>query len=317
LSNLIALLVGGEYIDADGMLRTTLPLDAIDPNHRDVPPDLREKLLHLRYHANYIEDALQTGQLEISHDGRFLFRTKLPVESFVGFAFEAYVVRELNRSKNLLRRALIWCTQRMQVKEGFLAQITAIGTGLIATKNEYKAFYEPQSKLDVKFVRPKYNRERKEHFFDLMPRYKTSIPAGIQVKAIRWNEKIEIVDKVLSGEYSHVLTCLYNNNARFGHTRDVCHRILENMFKAGSLEAEKYFNAVASIRGPSDLGYDQQDMTEYYHYILSNYPNVQDPGELTDLMSNVELSGRFSRTIIYPGEKKIVVPDMLNFQIEE
>lgn len=294
-----------------------MPPGAINLGFPGIDPQLREQLLHLRHATNYMDDALQTGYLIMTPSGNFIFHTDLPAESFVGFAIEAYVVRLLNGSSRLKRNALLWCSRKMQVKDDFLSQFTAIGTGLLATKQNHISFFEPQSKLDVKFVRPRHNKRTKEDYFDLLPQEGTYIPAGIQVKAITTNEKAEIVDKIVSGEYSHVLTCCWSKERGGGHTKDVCMRILYDMLSSGLLPYDQYLKALNSIKSPSDLGFDQAEIDEYIRYLIDNYPRVHNPSEFTDVIANLEITAQFSPTSIYSDERKIVLPDQMNFQIEE
>lgn len=264
-----------------------------------------------------MDDALQTGHLIMTPSGNFKFHTELPAESFVGFAVEAYVVRVLNNSLRLKRHALLWCSRKMQVKDDFLSQFTAIGTGLLATKQNHISYFEPQSKLDVKFIRPRINKRTKEEYFDLLPQEGTHIPAGIQVKAITTNMKAEIVDKIISGEYSHVLTCCWSSERGGGHTKDVCMRILKEMLNADTLRYDQYFKAMDAIKSPSDLGFDQAEIDEYIKYLIANYPRVLNPSEFTDVVATVEITAQFSPPSIYGKERKIVLPNQINFQIED
>lgn len=317
MSNLIILPQENEYIDQDGVLRTTLPPGAINLGYPGIDPRLREQLLHIRHARNYMEDALQTGYLIMTPSGNFIFHTDLPAESFVGFAIEAYVVRLLNNSMRLKRNSLLWCSRKMQVKDDFLSQFTAIGTGLLATKQNHINYFEPQSKLDVKFIRPRINKRTKEEYFDLLPQEGTHIPAGIQVKAITTNEKSEIVDKVLSGEYPHVLTCCWSSERGGGHTKDVCMTILKNMLNSRLVRYDQYLRAVDAIKSPSELGFDQAEIDEYIQYLIANYPKVLSPNEFTDVVATVEITAQFSPQSVFSDNRKIVLPDQMNFQIED
>jgi hypothetical protein len=317
LSNLILLPQENEYIDLDGVLRTTLPPGAINLAFPGIHPQLREQLLHVRHATNYMADALETGHLIMTASGNFIFHTDLPAESFVGFAMEAFVVRMLNSNPRLKRNALLWCSRKMQVKDDFLSQFTAIGTGLLATKQNHISLYEPQSKLDVKFIRPRHNKRTKQEYFDLLPQEGTHIPAGIQIKAITRNEKAEIVDKIISGEYSHVLTCCWSSERGGAHTKDVCMTILKDMLNASLLPYDEYLRALDAIKSPADLGFDQSDIDEYIRYLIANYPKVLSPNEFTDVVATLEITAQFSPPSHYLGERKILLPDEMNFQIED
>lgn len=97
----------------------------------------------------------------------------------------------------------------------------------------------------------------------------TTNDAGIQIKAITGNEKAEIIDPLLSGKYSHVLTFLRHQDGIHSHT--VCMQILDDMYRNREIELSQLHNLQDSIRSPEMLGEDQRNVDDYYQYINNWY----------------------------------------------
>lgn len=68
-----------------------IPLSILDPNHSAISPEIRKKILRERYKNQLIADGLETGHLKEIR-GNIYFVSKLSLESFAGFVFEAYLV---------------------------------------------------------------------------------------------------------------------------------------------------------------------------------------------------------------------------------
>ncbi|HAU4349171.1 TPA: hypothetical protein F6W67_27510, partial [Serratia marcescens] len=90
-----------------------IPLSILDPNHSAISPEIRKKILRERYKNQLIADGLETGHLKEIR-GNIYFVSKLSLESFAGFVFEAYLVSLFNRNKNIGRAALTWCSCRQR-----------------------------------------------------------------------------------------------------------------------------------------------------------------------------------------------------------
>ncbi|HHK5910266.1 TPA: hypothetical protein ACQVTP_005073, partial [Serratia marcescens] len=182
--------------------------------------------------------------------------------SFAGFVFEAYLVSLFNRNKNIGRAALTWCSCRQrQVMTNIYEKYKAIGTGFITTKALYPHLYAPQSRSDIIFIR--------NNLISGQPEPATENPttniAGIQVKAIRSNFKSEIIDPIVSGKYSHVITLL---NDQYGTpSRTTCLRELDILANNGSIHPSMREFVSERIKGPEFLGISQRDVEDYYDYI--------------------------------------------------
>ncbi|HHK8132004.1 TPA: hypothetical protein ACQVHH_005323, partial [Serratia marcescens] len=230
-------------------------------NHSAISPEIRKKILRERYKNQLIADGLETGHLKEIR-GNIYFVSKLSLESFAGFVFEAYLVSLFNRNKNIGRAALTWCSCRQrQVMTNIYEKYKAIGTGFITTKALYPHLYAPQSRSDIIFIR--------NNLISGQPEPATENPttniAGIQVKAIRSNFKSEIIDPIVSGKYSHVITLL---NDQYGTpSRTTCLRELDILANNGSIHPSMREFVSERIKGPEFLGISQRDVEDYYDYI--------------------------------------------------
>lgn len=238
-----------------------MPLSILDPNHSAISPEMRKKILRERYKNQLIADGLETGHLK-EFRGNIYFASKLSLESFAGLVFESYLVSLFNRNKNMGRAALTWCSCRQrQVMTNIYEKYKAIGTGFITTKALYPHLYAPQSRSDIIFIR--------NNPISGQPEPATENPttniAGIQVKAIRSNFKSKIIDPIVLGEYSHVITLL---NDQYGTpSRTTCLRELDILANNGSIHPSMREFITERIKGPEFLGISQRDVEDYYDYI--------------------------------------------------
>lgn len=251
------LVVGNEEL----ITLLNIPLSILDPNHSAISPEMRKNILRERYKNQLIADGLETGHLKEIR-GNISFASKLSLESFAGFVFEAYLVSLFNRNKNMGRAALTWCSCRQrQVMTNIYEKYKAIGTGFITTRTLYPHLYAPQSRTDIIFIRNNPISGQPEPATE----NPTSNIAGIQVKAIRSNFKSEIIDPILSGKYSHVITLL---NDQYGTpSRTTCLRELNILSNNGSIHPSMREFVMERIKGPEFLGISQRDVEDYYDYI--------------------------------------------------
>jgi hypothetical protein len=300
-----------EIVAPDGRIVIPISLASLDPTHPTVPDFMKNEILKFRHHQQFLIDGIASGNLWF--DGKlYRFRTKLPFESFCGFLFEAWVVRILNADPQLKRRAVEWCANMKDVKIDFTDPYKAVGTGLEKTRIDHIQFYNRSHPLDVKFITERFDKNENEYFFDPLLINGRQSSAGIQIKAITTNIKAQIIEPILSGKYSKVLTLLKTATGK--HSYFECVDILKGMkiAKNGITDAQ-YIKAVEAIYSPFHLGLDQYTIDDYYRHAQNVYQASQDSynfgvsgGEsiMWDA-AHMEVSG-------YHMKNSILVPDSLD-----
>ncbi|MBK1851644.1 hypothetical protein FE845_09845 [Marinobacter sp. 1-4A] len=259
------ILCSNQEIQSDPELRAMfdVPVGLLDPNHISIDENLKKQILRDRYHNKLIADGLETGRFFYGVNGQLQFRTGLQAHSFAGYIFEAYAVQCFNDNKQTIgRNAFIWSTKRQQPNQTYVDQFKAIGTGFITTSSSYPQFYNPQHQLDVRFIRKKPKTE----IYEPATQQGTTVGAGIQIKAITGNERTEIIDPLLSGKYTHILTFL--RHADGVHSYERCMQIVKKLFKDGVIGLHERNKLEDGIRNPESLGMDQRNIDDYYQYIL-------------------------------------------------
>ncbi|MGR3047241.1 hypothetical protein ABMY01_23290, partial [Vibrio vulnificus] len=240
-----------------------VPVGFLDPNHPAIDENLKKQILRDRYHNKLVADGLETGRFFYDNAGNLKFKTGLQPYTFAGYIFEAYAVQIINENMfSIGRQAFIWSTKRLQAKQDYVGQYQAIGTGFITTQSAFPQFYSPQHNLDIRFIR----KTPKTESYEPATLQGTTIGAGIQVKAITGNERSEIIDPILSGKYTHVLTFL--RHADGVHSYERCMQIAHNMFRNGEIGLSERQRLEESIKSPESLGIDQRNVDDYYQYIL-------------------------------------------------
>ena len=295
------ILCSNQEIQADPELRKIFdvpPLGLLDPSHPAINESLKKKILHDRYHDKLIADGLETGHFRYDQNHNIQFRTGLPVYSFAGYIFEAYAVQVFNDYMDSIgRRAFIWSTRRKKANQNYVSQYKAIGTGFITTQSSYPQFYNPQHQLDIKFIR----KNPKENIYEPAIQLGTTLEAGIQIKAITNNEKEEIIDPILSGKYSYVLTFLRHSDGM--HSFDKCMNLIKILFKNGSIGQDQKNLLESSIQNPEGIGMDQRNIDEYYEYIIHWYKGRADIHQFISEGISLEVKGyKYSNGLLIPED---------------
>lgn len=245
----------------------TLPISCLDPRYPGLSSQAKYEILTARYHNQLIADGIETGLIVLNPNGQYNYNfTNRNIESVIGFIFESYIVDKINKNmRSIGRRLFELCTRRQQTTDAYIDQFFAIGTGFTSTDKLFPYHSNRTSNVDIIFIRK--NKEGKyEPATEMGSSKQAGITAGIQIKTITCGEKEAIVDKVLSGRYSCVLTLLSHNNGRdCAHSVEHCRIILKSM---KSLDPSQRNDALMKIVGPADVGLDQRDIDDYYQYIL-------------------------------------------------
>jgi len=262
----------------------TVPVQLLDPSHPQVSPEARIEILRARYHQQMIADGIETGHFAMDANGQLSCRTRLPLPSFLGFMFEAFLVNAFNtRMSSVGRAAFEWCSNRERTRDEYIKQFKAVGTGFISTSNVHPHLHAPQSNLDIVFVRKRPNTEISEPALVLG----TTLTAGIQVKAIRGNERQEIVDPILAGSYSRVITVLDHEDGI--HSRNVCVRIAQELYRQGTITLDQMHIVERSVLSPEMIGLDQREINDYYQYVSYWYQGRANTDQLVSLALGMEV----------------------------
>jgi len=264
MTNLVVLSDIEKNTDNELPLSFNTPISILDPFHESIPPELKKEILRQRYHDKLIADGIETGHFQVTAQG-ITFVTKQPIYSFAGFIFEAFSVRIVNDNINTIGKYMFsWCTKREKVKNDYINQFKAIGTGFITTKSAHPDFYSFQHKFDILFIR------YKNGLYEPATLLGTTREAGIQIKAITGNEKSEIIEPLISGKYTNVLTYLRHPDTKI-HSYEVCMEIIKELYRQRSITLDRKNDLESRIKSPEMLGIDQRMVDEYYEYICAWY----------------------------------------------
>ena len=212
-------------------------------------PGLSEKdkyeILQNKWLPDLIENGMSTGHFTM-HNGKLqvIIQQHLPV--IAGFVYEAYVVKKAKKDKMFFSNLFKWSTERSKVKKDFLQQYIPIGLGHKTTREKYTDFFEPTyRKFDIIFIRYNLSIGKYEEATVLQ----TTRRAGVQVKAIKGNEKTDIIVPIIEGTYEKVITMLKHNDNI--HSYDYCLDIINKMYKDKEISYEQKELIENSIVCPS------------------------------------------------------------------
>ncbi len=293
----IILLSSNEYRN-DSELKNllTVPHSFLDASHPSLTKEQKKRVLKEKYQKKLISDGLETGLLELNHNGEMTYRSKQSEPVFKGFVFEALLVRLCNDSiETIGKRAYQWCTERQRVRSDTLNKIKAFGRGFITTKQNLPQLYNITHKFDVQFYF--INELRSEPEVETI--VNTKIEAGIQVKAITCNEKTEIIDKILNNTYSHVLTCLRHNNGI--HSYSECMRLIRDMYSRNQINHNQRVDLESRIYCPEQISINQTWIDDYSEYVSNWYRGYEKPDCAISDAQGSEIKG-------YKNENSILVP---------
>lgn len=293
----IILLSSNDYRN-DSELKSllTVPYSLLDATHPSLTKEQRKRVLKDKYHKKLISDGLETGLLELNHNGELIYRSKQSESVFKGFVFEALLVRLCNDNMETIGKAAYqWCTERQRVRSETLNKIKAFGRGFITTRQCLPQLYNITHKFDVQFYY--MNEQRSEPEVETI--VNTKIEAGIQVKAITCNEQSEIIDKILNNNYAHVLTCLRRSDGI--HSYNECMRLIRDMYSRGKIDRNQRVYLESRIFCPEQLSIRQSWVDDYSEYVSDWYHGYSKPdGPISDAQGS-EIKG-------YKNENSILVP---------
>ena len=245
-------------------------LGILDLRHPSFSEDEKYRILLSKYREEFIADALETGHFTRTENGsiRVSIRTlHQEISVIAGYIFEASTVRLANDSNRQFGRNLFkWGTGRKKLFEQYYHKYQTIGVGFHSTDVSFTGYYNPNFRqFDVMFL------TMNEHGSNPEPAtvINTTIPAGIQIKAITSNELTTIIKPLLRGQYSNVLTYLRHTTGE--HSYEVCLREIIKLYNTGEITEDDRRRLEYSIGYPEKFGLDQRDIDDYYNFIREWY----------------------------------------------
>jgi len=211
---------------------------------------------------------LSTGHFIIDDSGRVRIAIQQPLHTISGYVFEAYAVREFNEKKGSVgKNAYLWATEMKRISSyKRLEKTHAIGTGFPETRAKHPELYNPTNRrFDIVFYRVNESRNMPEP----VPVKGTTSPAGIQVKAIKGNEKSQIIDPILDSTYWRVVTFLEHDSGM--HSYEACVNTAREMRRKGEISHDELIKVEDAVCSPAQLGLDQYNVNGYYKYIKAWY----------------------------------------------
>lgn len=237
----------------------------LDYKHPELTMEEKQKILQEKWFPQLIEDGMSTGHFTLDNKRlRVVIQQEMSVVA--GFIFEAFIVKKLKKDTNFFFKLFKWTTNRKKLKKSILKQYFPIGLGHKSTSEKYPSFYEPNMrKFDIIFLR--YNQDIEE--YEEATVVNTTIRAGVQVKAIRGNEKKEIITPILENKYDSVITLLKHSDNI--HSYDYCMETIKKMYENKEINFEQRVKLENSITAPRNMGLDQDMIDEYYDFITHWY----------------------------------------------
>jgi hypothetical protein len=235
----------------------------LDPRHAAISSDDIGHILEQRWHQQLAQDGLDCGKF-VLRNGRLRVAIQADLPVVIGHVFEAWTVRVLNdRARSTGRLVFKWVTERERLRTNVFEPFSAVGVAFPMT---HASLHNPAMRqFDVIFVRMNAEQGVPEPALVLG----SSIPAGLQVKAIRSGEAEQIIEPIISGQYRRVVTYLRHTDGR--HSADAVEEELCRRRRLGIIDeasAERVRNAV---RRPDALGVEQREVDEYFDYLTRWY----------------------------------------------
>lgn len=249
----------------------------LDPRHFSFSNEEKFKIMHMKYWQDLVYDAIKTGHFVRGYNGEVrvaIWDTKQDVSVIAGYIFEAYTVRHANNFKNFGFELFKWITMRKRLSEKYFDRYQAVGVGFPITNSYYPGYYNPSLRqFDVIFLtmNDKFGRPEPATLLN------SNIQAGVQIKAITSNELTQIIQPLINGQYTKVLTYLKRKSGK--HSYQVCMDEVKRLYKEGQITEEVKNRLVDSIACPDMFGLDQRDVDDYYNYIRAWYAKQAEEDE--------------------------------------
>ncbi|MEG6585431.1 hypothetical protein [Dendrosporobacter sp. 1207_IL3150] len=240
----------------------------LDTRHPSFSNEERYRIMLSKYQNDFISDALETGHFILKEDGiKVAIRTlSQNVSVIAGFIFEAYTVRIANNNPNFGYKLFKWSTERKRLTESYYEKYHTVGVGFPKTDANFPGYYNPTLRqFDILFLTMNEKIGRPEPATIVG----TTIPAGVQIKAITCNELKDIIHPLIAGQYSKVITYLRHLTGE--HSYEVCMKEIKKLHRSGEITEDMKLKLEDSIAYPEMFGLDQRSVDDYYSFIKAWY----------------------------------------------
>lgn len=248
----------------------TVGAGILDPRHPSFTKEEKLKILRDKYWNDFVADALVTGHFTLTQNGeiKVAIRTiNQDISVVSGFIFESLTVRLANEEHTKFGYEIFkWSTSRKRLSSQFYSKYQTVGVGFPETNRMYPGYYNPNFRqFDVMFLIMNEELGRPEPATIV----NTTIPAGVQIKAITSNELTNIIEPIIRGQYNNVITYLRHPSGE--HSYEVCIREIKRLYREGKITDFQKEKLEDSIGHPEMFGLDQRDVDDYYHFIRAWY----------------------------------------------
>lgn len=252
----------------------------LDPRHPSFTNEEKLKILRMKYWDDFVADALETGHFILTRNGeiKIAIRTmNQDISVIAGYMFESLTVRLANEENRKFGYEIFkWSTSRKRLSNQFYSKYQTVGVGFPVTNQMYPGYYNPNFRqFDVIFLTMNEKLSRPEPATIV----NTTIPAGVQIKAITTNELTNIIEPIISGQYDNVITYLRHPTGE--HSYEVCIREIKKLYRDGKITSFQREKLEDSIGYPEMFGLYQRDVDDYYHFIKNWYnENVKEDNDV-------------------------------------
>lgn len=249
---------------------STVGAGILDSRHPIFTYEEKLKILRMKYWDDFVADALETGHFIVTQNGevKIAIRTiNQDISVIAGYIFESLTVRLANDEDRRFGYEIFkWSTSRKRLSGQFFRKYQTVGVGFPITDRMYPGYYNPNFRqFDVMFLTMNEDISRPEPATIV----NTTIPAGVQIKAITSNELTNIIEPLIRGQYDNVITYLRHPSGV--HSYEVCIREIKKLYRDGKITDFQREKLEDSIGYPEMFGLYQRDVDDYYHFIRAWY----------------------------------------------
>jgi hypothetical protein len=242
----------------------------LDSRHPSFTNEEKLKILRMKYWDDFVADAVETGHFILTQNGeiKVAIRTiNQDISVIAGYIFESLTVRLANEENRRFGYDIFkWSTSRKRLSSQFYSKYQTVGVGFPMTNQTFPGYYNPNFRqFDVMFLTMNEELGRPEPATIV----NTTIPAGVQIKAITSNELTNIIEPLISGQYNNVITYLRHPSGE--HSYEVCIREIKKLHRDGKITGFQKEKLEDSIGYPEMFGLYQRDVDDYYHFIRAWY----------------------------------------------
>lgn len=260
----------GRGLNADTLV--LVPASMVNAASILLLPSQSYELMAMNYRKNLLNDAQVSGFAKINDNQEIeLNIINKTEESFVGSLFEAWVCRELMENPSAGLTAFRWATKKPGLRSGTYSRFVPFVTASTTLKNEpfTAQFYNTADNSDIRFYSLESGNDQGKFKPGLALVENTTIPAGIQVKAIRKNLPNQIINPLIENFYQNVLTILPTEEGQLSVI--ACRNYILTLVRNGEIDPKIGFQLMNRVKGLDEIGLSQNRANEYANFARQVY----------------------------------------------